>query len=147
MAAAREDGTAISALANAGCDAAPDGIRTLVVDDSAAAMEAVCGLIELEPWVEIVGRAGNGVEAIAAVATLEPELVIMDVNMPYLDGLKTSAILTSHYPDLSVLLISAEESEQLREAGRRHGAHALLSKHHLIHGLPVAIRELFPDRV
>jgi DNA-binding NarL/FixJ family response regulator len=133
-------------LPDASDQAGFERIRALVVDDSAPAQEAVCGLLALAPRVEVVGRAGNGVEAIAAVASLDPELVIMDVNMPYLDGLKACSILTRNYPDLTVLLMSAEESDQLREAGLRHGAHAFLPKQHLIPGLPAAIRELFPGR-
>jgi DNA-binding NarL/FixJ family response regulator len=120
-------------------------IRVIVVDDSENALRAVCALIELEPMVEIVGRACNGVEAIGAVASLLPDLVVMDVNMPYLDGLKTAGILSAHFPDLKIVLMSADDDAELRIKGRTHGADAFVPKHELIYGLSTAIRELYPE--
>jgi DNA-binding NarL/FixJ family response regulator len=119
-------------------------IRVVVVDDSENAMRAICALIELEPMVEVIGRAGDGVEAIAAVASLNPQLVIMDVNMPHLDGLRTAGILSAHYPDLRILLMSADDDPELPNQGRLHGADAFVPKHELIHGLSTAIKELYP---
>jgi DNA-binding NarL/FixJ family response regulator len=122
-------------------------IRVLVVDDSENALRAICALIELEPMVEIVGRACNGVEAIGAVASLKPDLVVMDVNMPYLDGLKTSGILSTHFPDLKILLMSADDDPELRIKSRAHGADAFIPKQELLYGLSHSIRELYPERM
>jgi DNA-binding NarL/FixJ family response regulator len=121
----------------------PDRIRVVVADDSENAMRAICALIELEPQVEVIGRARDGVEAIVAVAKLNPDLIVMDVNMPCLDGLKTAAILSAHFPELRIVLMSAADDPELKTQGRLHGADTFVPKHELIHGLTAAIRELY----
>ena len=118
-------------------------IRTLVVDDSPSSMRAVCALMQAEPLVEIVGVATNGVEAIAAVATLSPDLVIMDVNLPLLDGLKAASILSRHYPEIRVVLMSADDSAEIRRQGVLHGADAVVLKSEIVHGLHTALLELY----
>ena len=90
-------------------------VRALVVDDSETAQEAVFALMELEPLIELVGRANDGVEAIEAVANLNPDLVIMAVDMPYLDGLQTSLILARYYPDVLIALMSSHDNPKIRE--------------------------------
>lgn len=121
-------------------------VRVLVVDDSESAQEAVFALMELEPLIELVGRANDGVEAIEAVANLNPDLVIMDVDMPYLDGLQTSVILARYYPDVLIALMSGNDSPKLREQGRVHGADAFIPKTELVEGMHRMLYELFPNQ-
>ena len=61
-------------------------IRTVVVDDSETFLQVVCALLELDPLVDVVARADKGGEAIETVMKLKPDLILMDVHMPYLDG-------------------------------------------------------------
>jgi response regulator RpfG family c-di-GMP phosphodiesterase len=61
-------------------------IRTVVVDDSPTFLQVACTLLELDPLIDLVARASKGGQAIEAVLKLQPELVLMDVHMPYLDG-------------------------------------------------------------
>src|SRR5438552_4154639 len=67
--------------------AVAEPLRVVVVDDSVEFLEVVSGLVELEDSIEVVGKATDGTEAIHAVAELSPDLVLMDVNMPYMNGL------------------------------------------------------------
>src|SRR5690242_4075849 len=62
-------------------------LRTIVIDDSATFLEVVCALLERDNELDIVARGTNGKEAIELVAKLHPDLVVMDVDMPELDGL------------------------------------------------------------
>jgi chemotaxis response regulator CheB len=65
----------------------PSRIRTVVVDDSPTFLQVACELLELDPTIDLVARAGKGGEAIETVMKTKPDMVLMDVNMPYLDGL------------------------------------------------------------
>ena len=120
-------------------------IRTLVADDSEIFRQTVCELIEMDPVIDLVGGASDGLEVIEAVVALQPDLVIMEVHLPYLDGLKTSALIARHYPDTLVMLMSADDSPKTREQGRIHGAHAFIPKDELIAGMHQALGELFPS--
>jgi CheY-like chemotaxis protein len=102
--------------------------RTVVVDDSPVFLEAACALLELKQDIEIVGIAANGVNAIEVVASLRPELVLMDIDMPYLDGLNAALLLSTRFPDVSIVLMSAEDSAELRADCQACGAVAFVHK-------------------
>jgi CheY-like chemotaxis protein len=143
-------------------------IRVLVADDSDIFRQTVCELMEMvggpgmrpcgccslenpsahtwvQPVIDIVGGAGDGLEVIEAVAALQPDLVIMEVHLPYLDGLKASTVIARYYPDVQIMLMSADDSPKTREQGRIHGAHAFVPKDELIVGMHQALEELFPS--
>lgn len=90
-------------------------IRTVVVDDSPTFLEVTCALLELEPLVDVVARADKGGEAIETVMKLRPELVLMDVHMPYLDGLTLAWFFRQRFPFARVVLMSADNAPELRE--------------------------------
>lgn len=106
----------------------PRQIRILVVDDSPDFLEVVCSLLGLEDFIEIVGTAKDGSGAIQAVSDLHPELVLMDVQMPYMNGQTTSLLLSQHFPEVKVILMSADESLQTRIACQSSGARAFVYK-------------------
>jgi two-component system chemotaxis response regulator CheB len=82
-------------------------IRVLVVDDSAVIRRVVTGELAADPEIEVVGAAANGKFALAKMAQLSPDLVILDVEMPDMDGLETLARLRKDYPRLPVIMFSA----------------------------------------
>ena len=106
-------------------------LRLLLVDDSADYLTVICAVLEQDGRIEVIGTAGNGIEAIEAVAGLQPDLVIMDVQMPQMDGLIAGAILCRHFPATKVVLMSAEDSDQLRLASRAAGAEVFVAKSRL----------------
>lgn len=83
-------------------------VRTLLVDDSADYLTAICAVLEQDGTFDVIGTAGNGTEAIEAAAVLQPELVIMDVQMPQMDGLTATSILSRHFLATRIVLMSAE---------------------------------------
>jgi DNA-binding NarL/FixJ family response regulator len=106
----------------------PRQIRVMVVDDSPDFLEVVCGVLGLEEFIEIVGRAGDGSGAIQSAAELRPDVVLMDVQMPYMNGLTTAQLLSQHFPEIKVILMSADESLQTRIACQSSGARAFVYK-------------------
>src|SRR6516165_8853481 len=83
-------------------------IRTVVVDDSETFLQVVCELLELDPLVDVVARADRGGEAIETVMRLKPDVVLMDVHMPYLDGLTLAWFFGERLPSASVVLMSTD---------------------------------------
>ena len=109
--------------------------RTLVVDDSATILHAICTLLEHHNLVEVAGRAESGPQAIDAVIELKPELVLMDADMPGMSGLRTSLLLSQMSPETTVILMSMETSAQFQAACAGCGARAVIYK-------PKFLREL-----
>ncbi len=96
-------------------------IGLLVVDDHAVVREGICVLLELSPETVVLGEAANGKEALEMVSKLNPDLVLMDIVMPVMDGLETTRIICSSYPKVKVLVLTQYDDRehvlQLIEAG------------------------------
>jgi DNA-binding NarL/FixJ family response regulator len=106
----------------------PKRIRTVVVDDSPMFLQVACELLELDPLIDVVARAGKGGEAIETVLKLQPELVLMDVNMPYLDGLTLAWFFSRRFPVARVVLMSSDNTPELLEACEEAGAFDFVHK-------------------
>ena len=106
----------------------PKRIRTVVVDDSPMFLQVACDLLELDPLIDVVARAGKGGEAIETVLKLQPELVLMDVNMPYLDGLTLAWFFARRFPVARVVLMSTDNTPELLEACEEAGAFDFVHK-------------------
>jgi signal transduction histidine kinase len=87
-------------------------IRVLVVDDNAGFRESLLSLLEAGN-LQVVGEAGSGTEALSLVRTLEPDVVLMDVRMPTMDGIEATRLLKSDFPDLGVVALSGHEDQEI----------------------------------
>jgi DNA-binding NarL/FixJ family response regulator len=103
-------------------------IRVLVVDDSPDFLDVICGVLEMEDFIEVVGKATDGTAAIQAASELHPDLVLMDVQMPYMNGLTAALLLSQHFPEIKVILMSADDSLQTRIACKSSGARGFVHK-------------------
>ena len=86
-------------------------VRVLVVDDQELYLRAMTAVVGETPGFDVVGLASSGERAVELVATLLPDLVLMDVNLPGIDGLETTRRLLTVRPDLVVLLVSTYDEE------------------------------------
>ena len=91
-------------------------VRVLTVDDQAVFRGIAREVIDATPGFDAVGEAASGDEALAAVARLEPQLVLLDVRMPGLDGVQVAQRLRVTHPDTVVVLISIDDSIDLPSA-------------------------------
>jgi DNA-binding NarL/FixJ family response regulator len=110
-------------------------VQVLLVDDHAMVREGLRTLLEGYPDVHVVGEAVDGRGALEAVRTLRPHVVVMDVNMPVIDGIKATAFIKQEYPDTIVVGLSVNAGQDNREAIMRAGAVDLLTKEAVVEQL------------
>ena len=103
-------------------------IRVLVVDDQALIRDSFRLILDLEPDIEVVGEAGNGQEAVARTRELQPDVVLMDVRMPVLDGLGATSALTRAGSAARVLILTTYDADEYLYDAMRAGAVGFLLK-------------------
>ncbi len=123
----------------------PNRIRTVVVDDSPTFLQVACELLELDPTIDLVARAGKGGEAIETVMKTKPDMVLMDVNMPYLDGLTLAWFFAHRLPSARVVLMSTDESPELRQACEEAGAFDFVHKENFRQEFGTVMQRLCAD--
>lgn len=106
-------------------------VRVMVVDDQSSFRRAAGVLIDATPGFELVGDVDCGAEALRRADQLRPDLVLMDVYMPEMDGLETARQLTAGHPECVVVLVSLEQIEGLGPAAASSGASAIMRKEEL----------------
>ena len=103
-------------------------IRILLVDDQALFREGLRTLLSVQPGFEVVGEAGNGEEAVHLAATLHPDVVLMDLHMPVLDGVAATRRLRESRPDCRVIVLTTFDDDEYVFEGLRAGAVGYLLK-------------------
>lgn len=86
--------------------------RVLIVDDSAHAREGLRALLKTRPEFEIAGEAANGLAAVQLVAECLPDVVLMDLQMPGLDGVQATRLIKQQWPAVTVIVLSMFATEQ-----------------------------------
>lgn len=103
-------------------------IRVLLVDDQALFREALRTLISLQPDLEVIGEAGNGEEALASARNLNPDVVLMDLQMPILDGVAATRRLREEQPQCRVIALTTFDDDEYIFDCLRAGAVGYLLK-------------------
>jgi two-component system, NarL family, invasion response regulator UvrY len=119
-------------------------VRVLTVDDQAVFRGIARDVIDATPGFESIGEAASGQEALEAVERLAPELVLLDVRMPGLDGIEVARRLCATHPETFVVLISIEESIDLPAAVRMADSVPLVRKQDFG---PRLLRRIWHDHV
>lgn len=103
-------------------------IRVLIADDHEVVREGMRMILEAETGFEVVGEARDGIEAIALVGEKEPDVVLMDLRMPRMDGLEALEQIRSNWPDVAVVILTTYDEDDLMLRGLRAGARGYLLK-------------------
>jgi DNA-binding NarL/FixJ family response regulator len=120
-------------------------IRVLVADDSRTALSSVCRYLEHDGRFEIVGTAIDGVRLLHKVHRTRPDLVLIDLSMPQMNGLEATIALRTANPELRLIIFSGLQGLSLREECLRSGADGFIEKSQMPEGLLQEISRLFPD--
>jgi DNA-binding NarL/FixJ family response regulator len=92
----------------------PGGLQVLLVDDHAIVRKGIRSMLESYRDIQVVGEASNGIEAIKLMEQLHPNIVLMDINMPKMDGVEATAQIMSGYPDTIIIGLSANATPDKR---------------------------------
>ncbi|WP_127492697.1 response regulator [Paenibacillus glycanilyticus] len=118
-------------------------MKVLVVDDQRIMREGLATIIGLEPGMEVVGTAMDGQDAYAKVSEWRPDVVLMDIRMPGMDGIEGSALIRKHFPETKVLILTTFDDSELIIKVLENGVHGYLLKDMPSEAIIGAIRTVY----
>lgn len=116
-------------------------LRVFVVDDSAVMVQAICNVVEGLPGLVVTGRFSSALDALAAVERDPPDLVLMDVRMPHMNGLEATRRLHRDFPQIQIIIVTGLDAE-LRRVCELAGASGFINKPRLHQELPGELARL-----
>ena len=120
--------------------------RILIVDDHTLLRAGLRALLAQDPGIEIVGEASDGRDAVRAVGQLTPNLVLMDLTMPGMNGIEAVTEIKRRYPDVRVLVMTLHKTEEFIHASLKAGADGYILKDATHDELRVAIRSVLQGK-
>jgi DNA-binding NarL/FixJ family response regulator len=117
-------------------------IRIIIVEDRAGVRQGLHMRLAAEPDMQVIGEAANGAEALDLVETLRPEVVLMDVAMPVLDGIQATCLLHQFRPEIAVIILTIHEDAVTRRRAADAGAAGFVAKCTPVDCLLDAIRDV-----
>lgn len=118
-------------------------IRVLLVDDQRLMREGLRTLLELEPDLQVVGEAATGEEAVALYAEVQPDVVLMDVRMPGMDGVEATRRIHQRQPQARIIILTTFDDDEYIFEGLRAGARGYLLKATSGEELAAAVRTVY----
>jgi DNA-binding NarL/FixJ family response regulator len=115
-------------------------ITLLLVDDQNLIRQGLKALLELEPDLQVVGEAENGAIAIECVRSLQPNVVLMDIRMPIMDGVNATKEICKQFPQVNILMLTTFDDDTYVSAAIEHGAKGYLLKDTPSEEIAAAIR-------
>ena len=103
-------------------------IRVLLADDNVAVREILADFLKDQPDLELVAEAGDGNKAVALATTLRPDVVLMDISMPHLNGIEATRFICKNLPDVAIIGLSMHQSSAVENLIREAGAVELVRK-------------------
>lgn len=114
-------------------------VRVLIVDDSPDFRKVLKHLLQKEEDVTLVGEAQDGEEAFVLAEQLRPQVILMDIDMPRLNGLEATRQIKSRRPEAKIVIVGIHDEEAYRRAALECGANGFVLKKSLLRELPSAI--------
>lgn len=103
-------------------------IRILLVDDHMVLRDGLRSIVSTHPHLKVVGEAGDGVKAVELAQSLAPDVVVMDINMPRMNGLDATRHIKTNWPDIEIIGLSVNQSADMEQEMKAAGAAAYLTK-------------------
>jgi DNA-binding NarL/FixJ family response regulator len=123
-----------------------DRARILIVDDHEIFRRGLRSLLESREDFDVTGEAVNGLEAVEKAKELKPDIIVMDVSMPQMDGLQAARLIRSDRPDSKILILSQHDSPHMLSAALDAGASGYVTKSQVARSLFVALEGVLQGR-
>ena len=120
-------------------------IRLIIADDHDLVRSSIAFALQINDDLAVVGEAGTGVEAIAQVDALEPDVVLMDLKMPVMDGITATRLILKSHPEIKVIALTSTDHDHLRERAIEAGVSRCLFKNTSIDQLYSEIKMVAGD--
>jgi len=117
-----------------------ESIRVLIVDDQDFMRKALRRLVEIQPSFKVCGEASDGEQAVQKAFELQPQVVVMDINMPRMDGLEATRRIHKQLPGTEILIFTQYEPAQASQAAEEAGARGCVAKSEAVHQLLPALK-------
>jgi len=117
-------------------------IRVLLVDDQTLIRQGIRLLLEIETGIQVVGQAADGQQALEQVEALHPDVVLMDVRMPEMDGVAATREITKRFPEVKVIILTTFEDDETVFEGLKAGARGYLLKDISSEEMAAAVRKV-----
>jgi DNA-binding NarL/FixJ family response regulator len=117
-------------------------VRVLIADDHRLFAEALRAILTTDPRIDVVGLAASGEEAVRQAAELAPDVVLMDISMPGLNGVEATRQILAERPGVQVLMVTGSDARQDVDAARTAGAAGYVTKDHIAAELIGAILDV-----
>jgi DNA-binding NarL/FixJ family response regulator len=114
-------------------------LRILVADDQEVVRKRICTILSAHVEFEVCAEASNGREAVAMTRTLRPDLIVLDISMPLLNGLDAARQIREFAPSTPIVILSVHRSKQLMEEASKIGVLGYVVKEDAARNLPRAI--------
>ncbi|MCL6443322.1 MAG: response regulator transcription factor [Alicyclobacillus sp.] len=118
-------------------------IQVMIVDDSEDTRQSLCMMLSLTNSIEVIAEAKDGAEAIQKLSVVTPDVILMDVNMPVLDGVQATERISLQYPNLSVIVLSVQNDAEYVQRCMRAGAKDYLFKPVTVETLTETIESVY----
>lgn len=121
-------------------------IKVLVVDDHQIVLKNITAMLNREPDIEVIGTAQDGREAIESAESLHPDIIVMDVSMPVLDGIHAAGEIKARAIPAEIIMLSMHHDSALVHQARKNGASAYITKQDVLIDLIPAVRAAYKGK-
>ena len=121
-------------------------IPVLVADDFAPFREFICSTVGKTPNLQVIGEVSNGQEAVQKAEELKPDLILLDIGLPTLNGIEAARQIRNVAPESKIIFVTQESSQELVQSALKLGARGFVAKTRAARDLPAAIEAVLDSR-